>query len=370
MAVPPTSPWTGPPDLNEASATSPSPQPPVGAPGAATGAAAIPFGSKAYTPSERHSIQSHLERPLGGENVMSRAGPGGQRVEYIQASTQFEMANLAFGYNGWSTQIKDFTVDFCGQDKKGLWEVGVAVVVRVLLQDGSFHEDIGYGDARGPSRPMVFGNARKAAVTDATKRALRLFGPAVGLCMADKEFLKQAKTDKKVAPKKEFKNPVRQNEAFSDAHPDVLAAAAAAAVTTPPAAICHQPESARPRSAQASPASGPGRGGGTVPATHPTPSTAPVPIPAAPTVTRLEQRHSRKRQAVAAMTAVSVRVKAVGRGESDDEDDAAMLLAGEEFESAMLAASELTDDEGDDSSSGAGSGSPSKRARAEANVTK
>lgn len=51
----------------------------------------------------------------------------------------------------------------------------------------------------------MFGNARKAAVTDATKRALRLFGPAVGLCMADKEFLKQAKTDKKVAPKKEFK---------------------------------------------------------------------------------------------------------------------------------------------------------------------
>eukprot|EP00037_Helgoeca_nana_P019783 m.194226 g.194226 ORF g.194226 m.194226 type:complete len:349 (+) comp24997_c0_seq2:376-1422(+) len=294
-----------------------------------TTANSVLFGSKAYSFDERRAIQKHLERPLGGENVLSRAGPGGQKVEYISATKQFEMANLAFSFCGWSTEIRDFTVDFCGQDKKGNWEVGVAVVVKVLLQDGSFHEDVGYGDSKGPSRPMVFGNARKAAVTDATKRALRLFGPAVGLCMGDKDFLRQAKSDKKDAPKKEFKNAVRQNEAYSDAH---------SAVQVTPGV--HHSGAHHPSSAYVTPSRGSayvtpsrdstsgGSGGASsaVPLATPNSTTAPAARSAA----------------------------AVARVESDDDDDDMMALAGEEFESAMMAASELSDDD---------EGKPAKRQR-------
>lgn len=32
--------------------------------------------------------------------------------------------------------------------------------------------------------------SRKQAVTDATKRALKMFGPGMGQCLSDKEYLK------------------------------------------------------------------------------------------------------------------------------------------------------------------------------------
>jgi hypothetical protein len=170
-----------------------------------------------HTHTHTHTHPFRPRRPLGGDSILQRDGPGGQKVEYISAADQFGMVNLAFGFNGcgnthththththtytlkhfpshitssrwhsssatlsrvvtlsslisfatgergtrrWSTEIKDFTVDYSDRDKKGSWDVGVAAVVRVSLPDGSFHEDVGYGDAKGPSRSQVFGNAR------------------------------------------------------------------------------------------------------------------------------------------------------------------------------------------------------------------
>ena len=36
------------------------------------------------------------------------------------------------------------TTDFCYEDRKG-WCVGVSVIMRVTLVDGSYHEDMGFG---------------------------------------------------------------------------------------------------------------------------------------------------------------------------------------------------------------------------------
>jgi recombination DNA repair RAD52 pathway protein len=48
--------------------------------------------------------------------------------------------------------------------------------MRVTLKDGTFHEDVGYGDAKLKGKADSLEKARKQAVSDARKRALRLFG--------------------------------------------------------------------------------------------------------------------------------------------------------------------------------------------------
>lgn len=45
---------------------------------------------------------------------------------------------------------------------------------RVFLQDGAFHEDVGYGVSEGlKSKALSLEKARKEAVTDGMKRALK-----------------------------------------------------------------------------------------------------------------------------------------------------------------------------------------------------
>lgn len=44
----------------------------------------------------------------------------------------------------------------------------------ILLQDGSYHEDVGYGVSEGlKSKALSLEKARKEAVTDGLKRALK-----------------------------------------------------------------------------------------------------------------------------------------------------------------------------------------------------
>ncbi|XP_013853323.1 DNA repair protein RAD52 homolog isoform X9 [Sus scrofa] len=58
-------------------------------------------------------------------------------------------------------------------------------------QDGSYHEDVGYGVSEGlKSKALSLEKARKEAVTDGLKRALRSFGNALGNCILDKDYLR------------------------------------------------------------------------------------------------------------------------------------------------------------------------------------
>ncbi|XP_027449428.1 DNA repair protein RAD52 homolog isoform X8 [Zalophus californianus] len=58
-------------------------------------------------------------------------------------------------------------------------------------QDGSYHEDVGYGVSEGlKSKALSLEKARKEAVTDGLKRALRSFGNALGNCVLDKDYLR------------------------------------------------------------------------------------------------------------------------------------------------------------------------------------
>ncbi|KAI5841297.1 Rad52/22 family double-strand break repair protein-domain-containing protein [Tricharina praecox] len=61
--------------------------------------------------------------------------------------------------------------------------------VRVTLKDGTFHEDVGYGQMENGKKAQVFEKAKKRGTTDGLKRALRSFGNVLGNCLYDKDYL-------------------------------------------------------------------------------------------------------------------------------------------------------------------------------------
>ncbi|XP_026166786.1 DNA repair protein RAD52 homolog isoform X2 [Mastacembelus armatus] len=147
------------------------------------------FGQCTYTAEEYQAVHDALRQKLGPEYISSRVAGGGQRVCYIEGHRVISLANEMFGYNGWSHSISQQNVDFVDLIN-GKFYVGVSAFVKVQLKDGSFHEDVGYGVSEGlKSKALSLEKARKEAVTDGMKRALKCFGNALGNCILDKEYL-------------------------------------------------------------------------------------------------------------------------------------------------------------------------------------
>ncbi|RMZ88534.1 hypothetical protein DV736_g4227, partial [Chaetothyriales sp. CBS 134916] len=144
-----------------------------------------------YTAVEIATLQSRLDKQLGPEYISSRSGPGGGRVHYLAADKVIGLANEVFGFNGWSSAIQQIQIDFVDEHPTtGKVSLGLSVVVRVTLKDGTYHEDVGYGsveNAKGKS--AAFEKAKKEGTTDALKRALRNFGNVLGNCIYDKEYV-------------------------------------------------------------------------------------------------------------------------------------------------------------------------------------
>jgi DNA repair and recombination protein RAD52 len=136
---------------------------------------------------------------LGPEFISEREGFKGKKLKYVEAHVLFELANKVFGFHGWSDEIKSVKVTFLERSEQGTWSICVYVVVRVTIYDASYHEDIGLGMMSNEKRKeAVYEKAMKEAATDATKRALRKFGPLLGGCIYNKVFLERiAKMGKK-----------------------------------------------------------------------------------------------------------------------------------------------------------------------------
>ncbi|KAI0596340.1 hypothetical protein F4775DRAFT_565004 [Biscogniauxia sp. FL1348] len=154
-----------------------------------------------FTAVEIATLQSRLEKQLGPEYLSSRSGPSGQKVHYIAAEKCIALANEVFGFNGWSSSIQNIQVDFVDENPQTLKiSLGLSVIVRVTLRDGTFHEDIGYGHIENcKGKAAAFEKAKKEGTTDALKRALRNFGNVLGNCIYDKDYLSKV-TKIKVAP--------------------------------------------------------------------------------------------------------------------------------------------------------------------------
>ncbi|CAO3610039.1 unnamed protein product [Cunninghamella echinulata] len=136
-----------------------------------------------------------LKKGLGPEFVNSRPGAGGSKVMYITGDVVINLANEVFGYNGWSSEIKSYHLDYQEQTEQGRYNIGISTVVRVTIKEGSFHEDIGFGAVENArSKDAAFALARKQSATDALKRTLRKFGNLLGNCLYDKSYLNQLST--------------------------------------------------------------------------------------------------------------------------------------------------------------------------------
>ncbi|KAG5845681.1 hypothetical protein ANANG_G00141850 [Anguilla anguilla] len=147
------------------------------------------FGKYKYTADEYQAVQNALRRNLGPEYISTRIAGGGQKVCYIEGHRVISLANEMFGYNGWSHSISQQNVDFVDL-VNGKFYVGVSAFVKVQLKDGSYHEDVGYGVSEGlKSKALALEKARKEAVTDGLKRALKCFGNSLGNCILNKEYL-------------------------------------------------------------------------------------------------------------------------------------------------------------------------------------
>lgn len=161
---------------------------------------------------ETGNIQNKLDKQLGPEFVSTRPGAGGIRVSYIEGWKALNLANSIFGFNGWYSEVKTVQVDYL-DERSGKFSVGLSVIVRVTLKDGSYHEDIGYGSLdNARTKAMAFEKAKKEAITDGLKRALRCFGNALGNCLYDKEYLSKISTVKCAPPDFDESNLMRYND--------------------------------------------------------------------------------------------------------------------------------------------------------------
>lgn len=65
-----------------------------------------------WTAKEIATLQSRLEKQLGPEYISSRKGPGNRTLYYLPAEKAINLANEVFGFNGWSSSIRDVQIDF------------------------------------------------------------------------------------------------------------------------------------------------------------------------------------------------------------------------------------------------------------------
>ncbi|KAL2042206.1 hypothetical protein N7G274_004694 [Stereocaulon virgatum] len=156
-----------------------------------------------YTAFEIATLSSRLEKQLGPEYISSRPGAGGGKVHYLSADKCINLANEVFGFNGWSSGIQQVQIDFVDENQSsGKVSLGLSVIVRVTLRDGTYHEDIGYGHIENcKGKAPAFEKAKKEGTTDGLKRALRNFGNVLGNCVYDKEYVAKV-TKLKIAPTK------------------------------------------------------------------------------------------------------------------------------------------------------------------------
>ncbi|KAG0264206.1 DNA repair protein rad52 [Mortierella polycephala] len=161
-----------------------------------------------FTEDERARLNKDLSKYLAPEFTATRAGPGRSTLTYIEGWRIKNLANKLFGFNGWNSAITDVTVDFLDVDGDGRVSLGVSVMIKVTLKDGTYHEDIGYGASENQrSKAASFEKAKKEATTDGLKRALTSFGNVLGTCLYDKSFCKYLSTQHAEKPRfdeKEF----------------------------------------------------------------------------------------------------------------------------------------------------------------------
>lgn len=151
-------------------------------------------------------LAEQLSKSLGPEYVSFKSG-----FAYIEGHKVIALANQLFGFDGWSTELRNVSIDYVDiKDHK--FNIGVKCIIRVTLKSGTFREDLGYGSCINmPHRSQAYDKAHKEAVTDALKRTLRQFGEAMGNCLYNKRYTQDVRTVKAETPEFDPDDLIRQH---------------------------------------------------------------------------------------------------------------------------------------------------------------
>lgn len=133
-----------------------------------------------------------LDTPLDANLIKHRTGSGGRKLAYLKGSTEIEYANKIFGYGRWGYRIVSRSLEkSCDLDGR-VTGYFYTVDLELFVLGAAFPFP---GDGVGPvttNTPDAHESARKAATTDALKRALRHYGNAFGLPLYDEDALVDA----------------------------------------------------------------------------------------------------------------------------------------------------------------------------------
>ncbi|GJD11926.1 DNA repair and recombination protein rti1 [Galdieria sulphuraria] len=148
------------------------------------------FGAIPYDKEERQKVAQLLSEPLTRDDVQTRPGPSRLPLTYISGFKAIDKANRVFGFDGWTSQIMGFDMNYNKETQQGKHICCFTVRLRITLKNGAFREDVGVGFAESHREAEAIEKSQKEAVTDAYKRTLKNFGVALGLCLYDNEHIK------------------------------------------------------------------------------------------------------------------------------------------------------------------------------------
>ncbi len=134
-------------------------------------------------------LESRLQEKLGPEYQSVINGVKQTRtVVSLPGWEAINVANQVFGFDGWSSEIKDFKVDSFENNPNGRFKMRSSAIIRITLKDGTFHEDIGYGQAEMDCKALAYEKCKKEATTDGLKRTLRMFGSILGDSLFEQHY--------------------------------------------------------------------------------------------------------------------------------------------------------------------------------------
>jgi DNA recombination protein Rad52 len=149
-------------------------------------AAQAKFGERKFSAEFVQNLQTTLSIPLAAEDISTRVGAGRQNLIYLETFKAIEKAREIFGFDFGIEVIKEPSILFQMNNNNKL---AMKAVVRITLANGCYHEDVGVGVSTMSDQFEGAKMAAKAAISDGIKRALQHFGPALGSCLRDKEWV-------------------------------------------------------------------------------------------------------------------------------------------------------------------------------------
>lgn len=81
-------------------------------------------------------------------------------IQYFRKTIKIHIIS---SFNGWSDQIVNMNVDYIEQEMN-LWCAGVTAIVRVILKDGSFHENLGFAEVKNTSKGVALQEAKNVII--------------------------------------------------------------------------------------------------------------------------------------------------------------------------------------------------------------